>query len=132
MEMPKPMTGPYLATRLVSFSSTLCFPIFLNEFFIWKKIPCLQWNEALRIFNNGVPQKRHWRQLRKYENCFTSAEATNWLHSQHKENPQFGPAVSNEQIQQLLCKFLKAGVFEDFRDIGTKTDDRIETNGLYR
>jgi hypothetical protein len=27
---------------------------------------------------------------------------------------------------------LKAGVFEDFRDIGTKTDDRIETNGLYR
>ncbi len=92
----------------------------------------MQWNEALRIFNNGVPQKRHWRQLRKYENCFTSAEATNWLHSQHKENPQFGPAVSNEQIQQLLCKFLKTGVFEDFRDIGTKTDNRIETNGLYR
>ncbi|XP_046650662.1 DEP domain-containing protein 1B-like isoform X3 [Daphnia pulicaria] len=106
METPKPMTGPYRATRL--------------------------WNEALRIFNNGVPQKRHWRQLRQYENCFTSAEATNWLHSQLKENPHFGPTVSKDQIQQLLCKFLKAGVFEDVRGIGTKTDNRIETNGLYR
>ncbi|XP_032780298.2 DEP domain-containing protein 1B isoform X1 [Daphnia magna] len=106
METPKPITGPYRATRL--------------------------WNEALRIFNNGVPQKRHWRQLKQYENCFTATEATNWLHSQLKENSHFGPSVSKEQTQQLLCKFLKAGVFEDVRGVGSKADLRMETSGLYR
>ncbi|XP_057374613.1 DEP domain-containing protein 1B-like isoform X3 [Daphnia carinata] len=106
METPKPITGPYRATRL--------------------------WNEALRIFNNGVPQKRHWRQLKQYDNCFTATEATNWLHSQLKENSHFGPSVSKEQTQQLLSKFLKAGVFEDVRGVGSKADLRMETNGLYR
>jgi len=106
METPKPITGPYRATRL--------------------------WNEAIRIFNNGMPRKRHWRQLKHHENCFTASEATSWLHSQLKVNLHFGPTVTKDQIQQLLCKFLKAGVFEDVRGGETKVEQFKENSGLYR
>lgn len=92
----------------------------------------LQWNEAIRIFNNGVPRKRHWRQLRQYENCFTAIEATSWLHTQLKANPNFGPNVTKDQVQQLLCKFLKAGVFEDVRGVESTPEHFKENSGLYR
>ena len=128
METPKPITGPYRATRLVS---SICID-FNYDFWETHICICFQWNEAIRIFNNGVPRKRHWRQLRQYENCFTAAEATSWLHSQLKVNPHFGPTVTKEQTQQLLCKFLKAGVFEDVRGVGSKTEHIKENSGLYR
>ena len=68
METPKPITGPYRATRLVSFL------LMLTSFdsYIYLVHSVSQWNEAIRTFNNGVPRKRHWRQLRQYENCFTA------------------------------------------------------------
>lgn len=91
-----------------------------------------QWNEAIRVFNNGVPRKKHWRQLRQYENCFTAAEATSWLHVQLKANPHFGQNVTKDQTQQLLCKFLKAGVFEDVRGTEPKIEHFKDNSGLYR
>ena len=79
-----------------------------------------------------MPRKRHWRQLKHHENCFTASEATSWLHSQLKVNLHFGPTVTKDQIQQLLCKFLKAGVFEDVRGGETKVEQFKENSGLYR
>ena len=79
-----------------------------------------------------MPRKKHWRQLRQFENCFTASEAVTWLHAQLKNNPHFGPAVTKEQTQQLLCKFLKAGVFEDVRGHESKVEHFRENSGLYR
>jgi hypothetical protein len=55
----------------------------------------------------------------------------------HLQKLLIGYILSTKKILNLdllfpMSKFLKAGVFEDFRDIGTKTDNTIETNGLYR
>ena len=61
-----------------------------------------------------------------------NSEAITWLHSQLIINPHFGPAVTKDQTQQLLCKFLKAGVFEDVRGIETKVEHFKENSGLYR
>ena len=104
------------------------FGLYIDFFFLLG----LKWNEAIRTFNNGVPRKRHWRQLRQYENCFTASEAVSWLHLQLKVNPHFGPAVTKDQIQQLLCKFLKAGVFEDVRGVECKVEHFKDNSGLYR
>ena len=79
-----------------------------------------------------MPRKRHWRQLKQYDNCFTASEATSWLHSQLKANPHFGPTVSKEQTQKLLCKFLKAGVFEDVRGVESKVEHFKDNSGLFR
>ncbi|VDK27092.1 unnamed protein product, partial [Anisakis simplex] len=37
------------------------------------------WNGILRRFRNGMPLKRHRRQLRTYEACFTGREAIDFL-----------------------------------------------------
>ncbi len=54
------------------------------------------------------------------------------MHSRLKANIHFGPTVTKEQTQQLLCKFLKAGVFEDVRGIEVKCEQFKENSGLYR
>ncbi|XP_065569132.1 DEP domain-containing protein 1B-like isoform X4 [Artemia franciscana] len=96
--------GPYRATRL--------------------------WNEAIRTFRNGMPVSRHWRQFRSYDACFGASEAVDWLHTQLRENPHFGPSVTKQQTIQLLQKFYKAGVFENVKV--SEKEEFKEGMSLYR
>jgi len=50
--------------------------------------------------------------MRTYENCFTGAEAIEWLHKHLKKNPNFDGEVTKEQAVRLLQKLLKAAVIE--------------------
>ena len=47
----------------------------------------------------GIPQKKHRRNLKTYEKCFTGIEATDWLHKHLKKNPNFDAEVSKEQVK---------------------------------
>ena len=58
----------------------------------------------------GLPQKKHRRQLKTYEKCFTGIEATDWLHKHLKKNPNFDAEVSKEQV----------GIFFDMHFINDK------------
>ena len=62
----------------------------------------MQWNDTVRAFHNGMPVAKHWRGLRQYENCFTSAEAVDWLNGHLKSDPNFGPSVTKDQTVKLL------------------------------
>ncbi|GLH12903.1 Uncharacterized protein GBIM_17561 [Gryllus bimaculatus] len=79
------MDGPYRATKL--------------------------WNEMLHTFKHGMPLRRHRRHMKVYENCFSGAEAIQWLQLALKDNPNIKPGISKTQVRQLLNKFMKAGVF---------------------
>ena len=68
------------------------------------------WNSIVRNVQQGLPLKRHRRQLRTYENCFTAVEAVEWLHKHLKKNPNFDAEVTKEQTIMLLGKLLLAGV----------------------
>ena len=65
----------------------------------------------MRNLDTGLPRRRHRRQLRTYDNCFTGVEATEWLHKHLKKNPNFDTKeVTREQTVRLLGKLLLAGV----------------------
>ena len=68
------------------------------------------WNSIIRNLQDGIPQKRHRRQLKTYEKCFTGIEATEWLHKHLKKNPNFDAEVTKEQTVRLLQKLVRAGV----------------------
>ena len=70
------------------------------------------WNEIVRSFHAGMPCKRHRVRMKTVENCFSGAEAVDWLHKSLKKNPNFGQDVSKEQTVQLLQKILRAGIVE--------------------
>ena len=64
----------------------------------------------------GIPQKKHRRNLKTYEKCFTGIEATDWLHKHLKKNPNFDAEVSKEQVKsknyivfKALCIYLGKG-----------------------
>ena len=71
------------------------------------------WNEIVRSFHSGMPCKRHRVRMKTVvENCFSGAEAVDWLHKSLKKNPNFGQDVTKEQTVQLLQKILRAGIVE--------------------
>ncbi|XP_046716328.1 DEP domain-containing protein 1B isoform X2 [Silurus meridionalis] len=89
------------------------------------------WNETIKLFREGMPIKRHWAHFRSYDNSFTGSEAVDYLHNLLKCNQNFGPEVTRYQSLQLLRKFLKNHVIEDFKGRFGKED--FEDNGrLYR
>jgi hypothetical protein len=50
--------------------------------------------------------------MRTYDNCFTGAEAVDWLHRHLRKNPNFDGDVSREQAVKLMQKLVKARVVE--------------------
>ncbi|KYO36876.1 DEP domain-containing protein 1A isoform B [Alligator mississippiensis] len=97
--------GPYRATRL--------------------------WNEVTKYFRAGMPLRKHRQHFKKHGNCFTAAEAVDWLHELLKNNSNFGPEVTRQQTIQLLRKFLKNHVIEDIK--GRWGSENLEdNNNLYR
>ncbi|XP_060087979.1 DEP domain-containing protein 1A isoform X2 [Heteronotia binoei] len=89
------------------------------------------WNEVTKYFRAGMPRRKHRQHFKKYGNCFTAAEATDWLHELLKNNNNFGLEVTREQTVQLLRKFLKNHVIEDIK--GRWGSENLEdNNNLYR
>ncbi|XP_015271266.1 PREDICTED: DEP domain-containing protein 1A [Gekko japonicus] len=89
------------------------------------------WNEVTKYFRPVMPRRKHRQHLKKYGNCFTAAEATDWLHELLKNNNNFGLEVTREQTVQLLRKFLKNHVIEDIK--GRWGSENLEdNNNLYR
>jgi len=90
MENCQPITGPWRATRL--------------------------WNDIIRTMRAEMPTKKHKKNLKTYENCFSSSEAIDWLHKNLQKNSNFGTDVTREQTVQLLSKLARAGIIENVRD----------------
>ncbi|XP_013921449.1 PREDICTED: DEP domain-containing protein 1A [Thamnophis sirtalis] len=89
------------------------------------------WNEVTKCFRAQMPQKKHRQHFRKYGNCFTGAEAVDWLHEILRNNINFGPEVTRQQTIQLLRKFLKNHVIEDIK--GRWGSENLDDNhNLYR
>ncbi len=92
------------------------------------------WNDVVRTFHAGMPRKKHRRGINSYEECFTGAEATDWLHKRMLRNPNFGPDVSREQTSMLLQKMLRAEILTrvDQEEENGAEDASFATSGLYR
>nr|XP_056700258.1 DEP domain-containing protein 1A isoform X1 [Euleptes europaea] len=89
------------------------------------------WNEVTKYFRAGMPRRKHRQHFKKYGNCFTASEATDWLHELLKSNNNFGLEVTRQQTVQLLRKFLKNHVIEDIKGRwGSENFD--DNNNLYR
>ncbi|XP_054836549.1 DEP domain-containing protein 1A [Eublepharis macularius] len=89
------------------------------------------WNEITKYFRAGMPRRKHRQHFKKYGNCFTAAEATDWLHELLKSNNNFGLEVTRQQTVQLLRKFLKNHVIEDIK--GRWGSENLNDNSnLYR
>ena len=65
------------------------------------------WNTIVRSLHDGIPLKKHRKNLRSYEDCFTANEAIEWLQRQLQQNPNFESDVSREQTLMLLQKLLR-------------------------
>uniref|UniRef100_A0A8D2IQ82 DEP domain-containing protein 1B n=1 Tax=Varanus komodoensis TaxID=61221 RepID=A0A8D2IQ82_VARKO len=105
MEIREVTPGPYRATKL--------------------------WNEVTKYFRAEMPRRKHRQHFKKYQNCFTAAEAIDWLHQLLRNNSNFGPEVTRKQTIQLLRKFLKNHVIEDIK--GRWGSENLDDNHhLYR
>ena len=74
-------------------------------------------------------KRKRWR-LKSYEQCFSGAEALEWLHNYIQNHPSFGAHVTKEQTFLLLQKFLENKVFENATSKSNKKFQ--DTNCLYR
>jgi len=90
MENSQPITGPWRATRL--------------------------WNDIIRTMRAEMPVRKHKKNLKTYENCFSSSEVIDWLHKNLQKNSNFGTDVTREQTLQLLSKLTRAGIIENVRE----------------
>ena len=90
MENREPITGPWRATRL--------------------------WNDIIRNLRSDMPTRKHMKNLKTYDNCFSSSEVIDWLHKNLQKNSNFGSDVTKEQTIQLLNKLVRARIIENVRD----------------
>lgn len=89
------------------------------------------WNSIIRTFRAEMPLKKHKKNMRTYENCFSSTEAVDFLHRNLQKNPNFGPDVTKDQTIQLLKKLYRAGIIENVKE--DSTDEEFKVSGeLYR
>ncbi|KAJ8305959.1 hypothetical protein KUTeg_016504 [Tegillarca granosa] len=56
------------------------------------------WNDVILAFRNGMPVGRHRRYMKTYIDCFSTSEATDWLHEYLKNNANFGPDVTRARV----------------------------------
>ena len=84
------------------------------------------WNSIIRTFRAEMPLKKHKKNMRTYENCFSSTEAVDFLHKHLQKNPNFGTEVSKEQTVQLLKKLYRAGIIENVREDSTDEEFKVD------
>uniref|UniRef100_A0A2I3RQ91 DEP domain-containing protein n=1 Tax=Pan troglodytes TaxID=9598 RepID=A0A2I3RQ91_PANTR len=85
-------------------------------------------NEVTTSFRAGMPLRKHRQHFKKYGNSFTAGEAVDWLYDLLRNNSNFGPEVTR---QQLLRKFLKNRIIEDIK--GRWGSENVDDNNqLFR
>ncbi|XP_047123741.1 DEP domain-containing protein 1A isoform X1 [Hydra vulgaris] len=88
------------------------------------------WNQLLSSFKEGmILKKKRWR-LKTYEQCFSGAEALNWMHAYLQNSPAFDANVTRKQAFLLLQKFLENNIFESV--LGKSYRQFQDTNFLYQ
>ena len=73
-----------------------------------------------------MPLKRHKKNMRTYENCFSSTEAIDFLHRNLQKNPNFGSDVTKEQTIQLLKKLFRAGIIENVKEDSCDEEFKVD------
>jgi len=90
----------------------------------------LQWQEIICQFRHGVPRRRHLLHMKRYNDCFTGSEATEWLLNNLKTDmlKKDSRQLSRQQAVKLLDMCVKFDVIEDVRGVVNTTtgfhDDR--------
>ena len=92
----------------------------------------LQWDEAIRVFTNGMPLKRHRSHMRVYDNCFTGSEAVKWFLHALEMNPHFNTVITQEKTVQLLSKFFEEGILMKVKGSSRQAPDRFKLQGIYQ
>lgn len=59
------------------------------------------WNDTVEAFYSEVPRKRHMRQLKYYNNCFTARIAIDYLHEILKNNSTLMKEIVREQVSLI-------------------------------
>lgn len=94
------------------------------------------WYEIINAFREEVPLKKHWRNFRTYQDCFSASEAVEWLYRYLKSSPNFKShtTLTRQQAIQLLQIFLKEKIIEDVRasDIKFTFKDFQDDDRLYK
>ena len=65
---------------------------------------CLQWQELVVGFREGMPRQRRRVKMKLYDECFTGSEAVQWLHDHLQTSGSFG-TVSRQQVS-LQCNLV--------------------------
>ena len=63
-----------------------------------------------------MPARKHMKNLKTYDNCFSSSEVVDWLHKNLQKNSNFGSDVTKDQTVQLLNKLVRARIIENIRN----------------
>lgn len=90
------------------------------------------WDEAIRLFTNGMPSKRHRSNMKVYDNCFTGSEAVKWFLHALEMNPHFNTVITQEKTVQLLNKLYEEGIFVKAKGSSRQGSDRFKLNGIYQ
>ncbi|KAE8747479.1 hypothetical protein FOCC_FOCC005810 [Frankliniella occidentalis] len=90
------------------------------------------WDEAIKLFTNGMPTKRHRSNMKVYENCFTGSEAVKWFLHALEMNPHFNTVITQEKTIQLLSKFFEEGIFVRAKESSRQGPDRFKLQGIYQ
>lgn len=59
------------------------------------------WNELLQSFRTHMCCKKHRRNLRTYENCFTGSSATDVMYELLKANGHFNKGIARNQVRKI-------------------------------
>lgn len=89
------------------------------------------WNGMLKRFRSGMPVKRHRRQLRVYDDCFTGREAVDFLMGELPKFIQDGKTITRSNCSKLLSIYLSMGLFCAVRG-KLDTNEPFRENELYR
>ncbi|KAH9412549.1 Domain found in Dishevelled, Egl-10, and Pleckstrin (DEP), partial [Dermatophagoides pteronyssinus] len=94
------------------------------------------WNDVLQAFYLGIELKKHRRQMKLYQDCFTATDAITWLkqylNNQQQQQQRFNDnKITRLQALNLLRKYLEASIIEP---VNNRNDEIIikDNNDLYR
>jgi len=63
-----------------------------------------------------MPTRKHMKNLKTYDKCFSASEVVDWLQKNLQKNSNFGSDVTKDQTVQLLNKLIRAKIIENVRD----------------
>lgn len=92
----------------------------------------VQWQQLIGQFCYGMPRRRHHLHMKRYNDCFTGAEATDWIIN-NLDSVKDGSQLSRQQAVKILELCIKFDVIEDVRGMdGTYAGFRDDRKHLYR